>query len=98
MSEQKEFGFRQTPPAVPLRFDEKKCIGCNRCMEICMIDVMIPGEKGKHPEVAFPDECWYCGCCVMECPTGAISLHHPLMNRTRWVSKASLLKKKEVEE
>ena len=98
MSEHKEFGFRQTPPAVPLRFDEKKCIGCNRCMEICMIDVMLPGEKGKHPRVAFPDECWYCGCCVMECPTGAISLHHPLMNRTRWVSKASLLKNKEVEE
>ena len=33
-----------------------------------------------------------CGCCVMECPTGAISLHHPLMNQTRWVEKASLLK------
>ncbi|MBQ1390388.1 MAG: 4Fe-4S binding protein, partial [Firmicutes bacterium] len=49
-------------------------------------------EKGCHPVVSFPDECWYCGCCVMECPTGAISLHHPLMNQTRWVPKASLLK------
>ena len=81
MKEIKEFGFRQTPPATPLRFDEA-----------CMIDVMTPGEKGSHPVVSYPDECWYCGCCVMECPTGAISLHHPLMNQTRWVEKASLLK------
>ena len=72
--------------------NEEKCIGCNRCMEACMIDVMTPGEKGSHPVVSYPDECWYCGCCVMECPTGAISLHHPLMNQTRWVEKASLLK------
>ena len=92
MKEIKEFGFRQTPPASPLRFDAEKCIGCNRCMEACMIDVMTPGEKGSHPVVSYPDECWYCGCCVMECPTGAISLHHPLMNQTRWVEKASLLK------
>ena len=33
MKEIKEFGFRQTPPATPLRFDAEKCIGCNRCME-----------------------------------------------------------------
>ena len=52
-----------------------------------MIDVMLPGEAGKHPVAAYPDECststhpvaaypdecWYCGCCVMECPTGAIT-------------------------
>ncbi|MBQ1391065.1 MAG: 4Fe-4S binding protein, partial [Firmicutes bacterium] len=40
MNEHVEFGFRQTPPAVPIRFDETKCIGCRRCMEACMIDVM----------------------------------------------------------
>lgn len=90
-----EFRFRQTPPAAPLHFDEAKCVGCGRCMEACMIDVMTPGEKGKHPVVSYPDECWYCGCCVMECPTGAIRLRHPLMNRTRWVEKASLKKREE---
>lgn len=90
-----DFIFRQTPPALPIRFDEAKCVGCGRCMEACMIDVMIPSsQKGASPVVAYPDECWYCGCCVMECPTGAISLHHPLMNQTRWVEKASLLKEK----
>ncbi len=88
MTDNKAFTFRQTPPAVPIRFDTDKCINCNRCLEACMIDVMLPGET--HPVAAYPDECWYCGCCVMECPTGAISLHHPLMNQTKWVEKASL--------
>lgn len=78
---------------MPIRIDEGKCVGCNSCMEACMIDVMLPGGEGKPPVVAYPDECWCCGCCVMECPTGAISLHHPLMNQTRWVEKASLKKK-----
>lgn len=95
MSAAREFAFRRTPPAEPIRFDENKCIGCHRCMEACMIDVMLPGEPGKHPVAAYPDECWYCGCCVMECPTGAISLHHPLMNQTRWVAKSSLLSDEE---
>ena len=95
MSEIHDFSFRHTPPAMPIRFDEEKCIGCNSCMNACMIDVMLPGETGKHPIPAYPDECWYCGCCVMECPTGAIHLHHPLMNQTRWVEKASLGKKEE---
>lgn len=90
---QKKFFFRHTPPSMPIRIDEGKCVGCNSCMEACMIDVMLPGGEGKPPVVAYPDECWCCGCCVMECPTGAISLHHPLMNQTRWVEKASLKKK-----
>lgn len=89
------FSFRHTPPAQPIRFDPEKCNGCNRCLEICMIDVMLPGKPGEPPVAAYPDECWYCGCCVMECPAGAITLHHPLMNQTRWVEKASLFKNKE---
>lgn len=92
MTEKKRFEIRQTPPAVPLTFDPKKCIGCGRCMQACQMDVMIPAEeKGCHPQIAYPDECWYCGCCVMECPEDAIKLHHPLMNQTRWVTKESLL-------
>ena len=92
MAETKNFEIRQTPASVPLTFDSQKCIGCNRCLEACQMDLMIPGEeKGTHPLVVYPDECWYCGCCVMECPTDAIKLHHPLMNQTRWVTKESRL-------
>lgn len=86
----------EMPASNPIRYDRDKCIGCNRCVEICQVDLLVPNaEKGKHPIVMFPDECWYCGCCVMECPVeGAITLRHPLMNRVHWVSKDNLIKKK----
>ena len=71
----------------PIRFDDSLCIACNRCVEACQIDVLVPaGTFGKTPAAAWPGECWYCGACVMECPQpGAISLHHPLMNQPRFV-------------
>ncbi len=73
--------------AEPLLFDEELCIGCNRCMNVCQADIMIPApEPGKHPVVLYPGECWYCGSCVMECPRpGAVRLQHPLMNRAKFV-------------
>ncbi len=76
---------------VPIQYDEKKCIGCNLCVDICQVDVLLPSErKGENPIVAFPGECWYCGSCVMACKTDAIRLVHPLMNQVRWVEKDSL--------
>lgn len=73
--------------ATPLIFDESLCVGCNTCANICQCDIMIPNpEKGKHPIVAFPGECYYCGACVMVCPRpGAIDLQHPVMNRAKFV-------------
>ena len=67
----------------PLSFDDKLCIGCNQCASVCQVDIMIPSpEKGKHPVVMYPGECYYCGSCVMACPVkGAIHLRHPLMNQ-----------------
>ena len=52
-----------------------------------LVDVLVPAqEKGDHPVIAWPGECWYCGACVLECPVeGAIRLEHPLMNRTKFV-------------
>ncbi|MCD7746929.1 MAG: 4Fe-4S binding protein [Firmicutes bacterium] len=75
----------------PLRFDEKLCVCCGRCAAICQSDVMMPsGEAGRHPIVLYPGECWYCGRCVMSCPTGAVTLHHPIYNETKFVrSKAA---------
>ena len=63
------------------------CVGCNACVNICQVDILIPSpEKGKHPIVLYPGECYYCGACVMACPhDGAIRLEHPLMNRAKFV-------------
>lgn len=73
--------------ARPLVFDSEKCVGCNRCVNICQVDILLPNpEKGKAPIVAYPGECYYCGSCVMVCrQEGAIRLQHPLMNQARFV-------------
>ncbi len=71
----------------PILYDETKCIGCNRCAAVCQCDILLPSpEKGAHPIVMYPGECYYCGACVMVCPSkGAIQLTHPLMNQARFV-------------
>lgn len=82
-----EFESREVSCSVaPLRFDDSLCIGCNRCASVCQVDILVPSlEKGLHPTVLYPGECYYCGSCVMACPTGAIKLVHPLMNQTKFV-------------
>jgi Na+-translocating ferredoxin:NAD+ oxidoreductase RNF subunit RnfB len=61
-------------------FDPDICIGCNRCIEVCRNDVLMPNpEAGKPPLVIYTDECRYCGCCVEECGRpSAIKMIHPL--------------------
>ena len=84
--------FPEMPAANPIIIDKEKCNGCNSCVEICQVDLFIPNsEKGKPPVVLYPGECWYCGCCVVECPVeGAIQLRHPVMNQVRWILKDQL--------
>jgi NAD-dependent dihydropyrimidine dehydrogenase PreA subunit len=71
--------------------DPKLCKGCNNCVEVCRVDVLLPNpEKGKPPMVVYPDECWFCGCCVLHCPiSGAIRVEHPLNQRVGWKRKAT---------
>jgi len=56
-----------------------------------MMDVFIPNpEKGNPPIIAYPDECYYGGCCVAHCPhfdEGATKLVHHLMQNVRWKRK-----------
>ena len=73
--------------ARPIIYNQELCIGCNRCAAVCQADVLVHSvNKGEHPIVMYPGECWYCGACVMECPKkGAIKLQHPLMNEAKFV-------------
>jgi NADPH-dependent glutamate synthase beta subunit-like oxidoreductase/NAD-dependent dihydropyrimidine dehydrogenase PreA subunit len=42
----------------------------------------------EPPVVLYPDECWFCGTCVEECPVkGAIRMEHPLNQRVGWKRK-----------
>jgi len=76
-------------PGKAVEIDENICIACNACVEICRVDVLVPHpEKGKAPIVLYPDECWFCGSCVEECPQpGAIRMEHPLNQRVGWKRK-----------
>ena len=85
-----EMEFKVSPvssSAKPILYDPKICIGCNRCVQVCQCDILFPsGQKGEHPIVMYPGECYYCGACVMACPNpGAITLKHPLMNQAKFV-------------
>ena len=73
----------------PISINADTCIGCNRCMEVCQVDLFIPNpEKGRPPIVIYSGECWYCGCCVDECPIpDTIALNPLLMNRVHWKPK-----------
>ncbi len=73
----------------PLRVDEKKCISCDRCVNVCPVNV--PNEFDKNIStrkairrayihslaaqyVIDEDTCTRCGKCADVCPTDAISL------------------------
>jgi NAD-dependent dihydropyrimidine dehydrogenase PreA subunit len=94
MAEQQHIEFPEMQASKPIIFHEDKCTGCNKCLNICQVDIFIPNDvKGKPPVVLYPGECWYCGCCVMVCPQdGAIELRHPLMNQVHWVDKSELIR------
>jgi adenylylsulfate reductase subunit B len=63
------------PPVI----DKKLCNCCGICYNICPQDVFSFDKKQKQvPAIAYPEECWYCGACVVDCPKGAVSLKLPL--------------------
>jgi len=61
---------------MPPIIDMKKCNGCTICDKNCPLDVIYMVKK--VPEVRYPDECWHCGVCRQDCPTGAVSIEFPL--------------------
>jgi formate dehydrogenase major subunit len=43
---------------------------------------------GEQPIAVYPDECWFCGCCVTHCPVpGAIRMDFPMNQRVGWKRK-----------
>lgn len=53
--------------------DQKKCIGCGRCVDSCPLDTLRLKE-GKAV-IAYPDDCHSCYLCEMACPVEAIYVH-----------------------
>lgn len=89
-NQESELVNKEKPTTLSSRFrtvviNEEVCIGCNICVDICIMDVFSPNpEKGKPPIVVYPEECWFDGCCVDMCPLkdkGAIKVRIPLPMR-----------------
>ncbi|MBN2795737.1 MAG: 4Fe-4S binding protein [Clostridia bacterium] len=54
-----------------LKFNQEKCIGCKKCLEVCPHQVFILKNK---IEMAHKALCIECGACQMNCPVDAISV------------------------
>jgi NAD-dependent dihydropyrimidine dehydrogenase PreA subunit len=56
-----------------LVLDEKKCIGCSLCTEVCPQAVFeMRNSKAKFRDL---DGCMECGACVNNCPSNAIEVN-----------------------
>ncbi|MFC1868017.1 ferredoxin family protein [Thermodesulfobacteriota bacterium] len=63
------------PPVI----DDKLCIACSKCWEICEGDVFYGSKEGSIPVITYPDECWHEMSCVQVCPVeGAIDVRIPI--------------------
>jgi NAD-dependent dihydropyrimidine dehydrogenase PreA subunit len=57
-------------------FDMTTCDGCGICAQVCPGDVLT--MKDKVPVVVYPEECFYCGACLVDCKEFSITYRVPL--------------------
>ena len=53
--------------------DQKRCIGCRICLEVCNFNAVIFDEKSKKAKID-PNSCVMCGVCIASCPSDAIDM------------------------
>ena len=63
---------------MPPIINAKKCNACGVCADICPTDVFYVAEKKTMPVIRYPEECWHCNSCVLDCKQKALSLRIPL--------------------
>lgn len=63
---------------MPPIIDKQKCKKCGLCAEICPMDVLKADKVTKEISVRYPEECWHCRACVLDCAADAIRIRYPL--------------------
>ena len=58
---------------IKISIDEKACVGCSLCVDVCPTKVFTYNEKSDIPELAKPKECFGCMSCTEICPASAIA-------------------------
>jgi len=56
-----------------LAYDVDKCVGCERCTEVCPHGVFDIADNKAY--IADKDSCMECGACVKNCPAEAIEVN-----------------------
>ena len=51
-----------------LRIENKSCIACGKCVQVCPAGIMVRSTDGKGIEAVRTDRCIGCGHCVDVCP------------------------------
>ncbi len=62
--------FGKHKPRVRAVIDEKICIGCRKCIEVCPVDAILGARKWMHTVIAA--ECTGCELCLPPCPVDCI--------------------------
>jgi adenylylsulfate reductase subunit B len=62
---------------MPPIISRTKCKACGICADICPTNVF-EMKKERAPMIKYPEECWHCNSCVLDCPESAITLRIPL--------------------
>lgn len=57
--------------------DQKKCLGCGKCIDICPGDLLLREEKTGKVIMRCPEDCWDCMACVKQCPQHALQTKLP---------------------
>lgn len=82
---------------MPPILDPAKCTGCGTCAEICNSDIFVFDRRNDAmPQVKYPEECWHCESCVLDCPSGAIRLRLPLSYSLLYTDASIFHSRKEV--
>lgn len=66
--------------------DHSKCINCRRCYDRCPEESFGINDKGQV-YVQYPEECWLCGACEMDCPVNAIKVLYEAGTRPMFIQK-----------
>lgn len=61
---------------MPPIIQKEQCAVCGLCTEICPMNVL--SKENEEIIVKYPEECWHCRACVIDCPRQAIRIRYPL--------------------
>jgi NAD-dependent dihydropyrimidine dehydrogenase PreA subunit len=62
-----------------IKIDYGLCNACRTCYELCPLDVFGWDSENDRPEVLYPEECWYCGTCEIDCPQKAVDVSQSII-------------------